>query len=167
MYLTGYHGTTLVNANKIVSEHKFHTSSSDYEWLADGIYFYCNIEDALNWRKNEVVIHSLIKVKDAEFLDMDSEQGRKLFFKVYNKIASSQEINEDKERFSVQQNQCAIMRSIWNLLPNVKVIAASFPSIPSRMPVIFDARPKRREFCVRENSYIKYVHIIKRGEIND
>ena len=167
MYLTGYHGTTLAHANKILTEHKFYTSRSDHEWLADGIYFYYNIEDALNWRDNEVIIHSLIKIKDTEFFDMYSDRGKELFFKVYNKIASMQEENGNKKNYSAHQNQCAIMRAIWNLLPNAKVIAASLPPIPSRIPVIFDARPKRREFCVRSNDYIKYMHLIKRGEIND
>lgn len=46
MFLTGYHGTTLDDANNIIKDGSFKISNSDTEWLGEGIYYYFNISDA-------------------------------------------------------------------------------------------------------------------------
>lgn len=168
MYLTGYHGTTLVNANKIIAEHKFYTSRSDHEWLANGIYFYFNIEDALKWRNSEAILHTIIKIEDDEFLDIDSREGSSMFNDIVKEIASTIPDGTINTHFySAQKNQCAVMNTMWDSCPEIKIIAASFPSEKTMLRTIFDARPKRREFCLRENKYIKYISLIKRGELSD
>jgi hypothetical protein len=168
MFLTGYHGTTLANANKIISEHKFYPSTSDHEWLANGIYFYFNVEDALKWRGSEAILHTIIKIDDSEFLDIDSREGISMFYNVAMQVASTVPTHRMKSDFSsAQKNQCAVMKIIWDVCSEIKVIAASFPSEKTELRTIFDARPKRREFCLRDNTCIKYINLIKRGELND
>lgn len=168
MFLTGYHGTTLANANKIISEHKFYPSTSDREWLANGIYFYFNIEDALKWRNSEAVLHTIIKIDDSEFLDIDSIEGTSMFHNVVRQIVLTIPTQRIKTDFgSAQKNQCAVMKTIWDTSPELKAIAASFPSEKTELRTIFDARPKRKEFCLRDNMCIKYINLIKRGELDD
>ena len=44
-----YHGTTLENANSIVSEKNIKQSIGDRHWLGDGVYFYEEFLYAVRW----------------------------------------------------------------------------------------------------------------------
>ena len=89
MFLTGYHGTTLDNANKIINEGSFLLSNSDKDWLGSGIYFYFNINDALAWRNTEAIFHSVISVEPDEFLDIDTKTGADIFNNMIEYIIES------------------------------------------------------------------------------
>lgn len=112
MFMIGYHGTTLKYANSIIEEGKFHISSSDTEWLGDGIYYYFDINDAYEWRDNtEAILHSVIKIEDSEYLDIDSKCG----IEIYNEMIRCISEIHGKKIFSSarpQQNQCAVMKMI-------------------------------------------------------
>jgi hypothetical protein len=40
MLVTGYHGTSLEAAEKIIREGRFTSSANEYDWLGDGAYFF-------------------------------------------------------------------------------------------------------------------------------
>lgn len=166
MFLTGYHGTTLDNANKIINEESFLLSNSDKDWLGSGIYFYFNINDALAWRNSEAILHSVIGVEPDEFLDIDTKTGSDIFNNMIEYIIESVGIPSNA-KVSVQENQCSLMRMIWDTYPDVKVIAASFPKQPTKLKTMLDRRPRRKEFCVRNNKCIKYTHLIRKDDLDD
>ena len=88
MYFTGYHGTSKESADAIIKDKKFRISNGEEQWLGDGIYFYPDFGDALNWKYNdndadvEAVIHAIIRIDDDEYLDLDNEEAKKLFLTI-------------------------------------------------------------------------------------
>ena len=166
MFLTGYHGTTSESANNIIKEGKFDISRSDTEWLGEGIYYYFDIDDAYKWRNTEAILHSVIKIEDSEYLDIDSKLGADIYNEMLECIS---EIHGQKISPSarVQQNQCAVMKMIWNEYPKVKVISASFPTYQTVFKTLLDRRPTRKEFCVRNNECIKCTQLIRKGDLDD
>lgn len=171
MILTGYHGTDLTSAESIIKSRQYYLSTNDDNWLGDGIYFYFNFEDALNWRKGKTVLHSLIKVNTDEYLDMDSDEGRALcydiqcfLYKEHGKTVAPIGATSDDMR---QKNECAVMRMIWKTNPQINVLSAAFPTEKTKFPIMLDSRPKRREFCVRNNEPIIHTYMIKEGDINE
>ena len=166
MLITGYHGTSLNNAHNILNEGKFKISNTDTEWLGSGIYFYYDINDAYGWRNTEAILHSVIKIENDEFLDIDSTQGGELFYRMVEYMANleNKSINVP---VNVQKNQCALMKMLWDTYPKIKVMAASFPKEPTKFKVLLDRRPLRKEFCVRNNPYIKYTQLIRKGDLDD
>lgn len=67
----------------------------------------------------------------------------------------------DTDMNSAQQNQCSTMNYIWKMVPNMQAVFASFPTEPSIYPVMLQYRTLRREFCVRDNSVIKDIELLK------
>lgn len=164
MFISGYHGTTLEAAESIISSNEFRISKKDIEWLGDGIYFYCEIDDAIKWNNAQAVIHTIISVESDNFLDLDSDEGKKIFKKVKEHLVEqySLKISETKNK---QKNQCAILRTIWNTNKNISVIAGSFREEKDILPTLTDEGRKRREFCVKNNSFVKYMHCIKKERL--
>lgn len=161
MLITGYHGTTLDCGNNIIKEGQYHLSSSKTEWLGKGVYFYVNFSDAFEWKPKsgdeKVVLHSVIRVKDDEFLDLDSDEGAVVWNRILDYICVSENIVLDGTH---EENQCAVCKMIWDSNPQIKVIAASFATALSKAKVLIDRRKRRREFCVRDNESIRCTQII-------
>lgn len=166
MFLTGYHGTSADNATKIL-DGEFNISSTDVNWLGDGIYFYPEFSDAYEWGPQmgrpepEAIIHVIVKVDDNCFLNMDSREGEEIISGIVNIISKT-----SSKTISAQKNQCAIMRLIWDMCPEVQVIMAKFPKNPKPFPMVMDLRRYRKEFCLRSNELIRHKGIIERGEVS-
>lgn len=168
MILTGYHGTTMANAKKIITE-GFRISSEEKNWLGDGIYFYPNFVDAYEWGpqvgrpESEAIFHVIVKIDDTQFLDINTPEGEKIVSGVINiiKLTTKKELKKE----DAQRNQCAIMRLIWKLCPDIEVIIAKFPKYSKDVPMIMDLRPYRTEFCLRSNIYICHQDLIERSDI--
>ena len=158
MYFTGYHGTSRANGNNIIKTKCFDVSNSDTEWLGSGIYFYCEYSDALACSGDRTVLHTIIYVDDNEYIDLDSENGKKIFNAVETKI-------DTRFKYLVsgnaQENQCVIANMIWQEFEYIKLLIASFAIKPSKIKTLIDGRKKRREFCIRDNSAIKSIQIIE------
>lgn len=167
MYLTGYHGTTLESANNIIEEGKFNISDSNTEWLGKGIYFYFDITDAYNWRDTEAILHSVIKINDNEYLDIDTDDGATIYNEIIDYISTIQGKEIDTSTKNSQKNQCAVMKMMWDLNPNIKAISASFATTPTKVRTLLDKRPRRKEFCVRDNDVIKCTQLIRKGDLDD
>ena len=161
MLITGYHGTKRHLANKIIQEGKYHISKGDKEWLGNGIYFYERFSDAYAWRRGaeeeNAVLHSVIEVDDSAYIDIDTEEGKNLWLAILEGIVRNRHIELTG---TAEENQCAVCRIIWDIVPEVKVLAASFAAEPSVARLLIDKRPRRREFCVRDNGPIKCTQII-------
>ncbi len=161
MLITGYHGTTSTHANNILKEGEYHLSNGDREWLGPGIYFYDEFSDAFNWShqldEEKVVLHSVIELSDEEYIDIDSDEGEKIWTEILDFICDSQNVKLDR---TFEENQCAVCKMIWDSNPQIKVLAASFATSRSKAKVLIDKRKRRREFCVRNNEPIKCTQII-------
>ena len=165
MLITGYHGTTEESANDILSSREYLISNGEEEWLGNGIYFYPNINDAYNWRNCEIILHTVIRVNDDELLDIDTIEGIIVYNAVVNYLSSL--IISDAVISSPQKNQCAVMNLIWDTYDKVKVISASFATKKTELKTLIDTRPKRKEFCVRNNDSIVLIQEIKKGDLYD
>lgn len=166
MFLTGYHGTSMKSANKIINEKRFDLSNSGTEWLGPGIYFYFNFSDAYNWRNAEAIMHSVIEVDEDAYLDIDSIEGRKVLRGIVNHIAAKQNKNVVLTD-SYIKNQCAVMKVVWDKCPEIKAMAASFHTERTKIKMLLDVRPERREFCIRDNDCIRHTYLIKRSDVCD
>lgn len=163
MYITGYHGTTKERAKKIVEENKFNISNENDEWLGKGIYFYEKYSDAIRWeskdnRQSDAVLHVIVEIDDDEYIDFDSDKGKELFARMMSIIKQQGVFIESN---SAQQNQCSTMNYLWEKQPKIQAVFASFPTEPSIYPVMLQYRTLRREFCVRDNSVIKDIVLLK------
>lgn len=161
MLITGYHGTTETSAHNILAEGEYRVSCTDKEWLGDGIYFYERFADAYNWRSasggETVVLHSVVQIDENEHLDIDSPEGERAWMGILDYIC---EVECIKLTGTVQENQCAACRMLWDSNPDIMVLVGSFATTPSKVKVLIDKRPRRREFCVRNNEPIKCTQII-------
>lgn len=162
MFITGYHGTTMDSAKKIIKDNAFLISNKNDEWLGEGIYFYEKYSDAIKWElkdkhKSEAVLHVIVEINNDEYIDFDSDEGKKLFEGMMRIIKEENIVIDDK---SSQKNQCSTMNYIWQNNPNIKVIFASFPTEKSIYKVMLPYRTLRREFCVRSNDVIKDITLL-------
>ena len=163
MLLTCYHGTTLESAAKITETGKFNLSSGDKEWLGTGIYFFFDIDDALNWRNAEAVIHAIIEVDSGAYLDLASERGKKLCKNVMDYLTSIEsKIVTSKDE---EANQCSVANLIWASCPEILALTCAFPTQQKSIPTIMEYRHMRREICLRDNSPIRVLNLIRRGDI--
>lgn len=167
MFITGYHGTNLENARRIINEKQFIISNSDKDWLASGIYFYHNFSDAYEWRNSQAILHCVIKIDESEFLDIDSPEGRILFHNMAMYLAKFQNKKHNTELKYAQSNQYSLMKMLWDSYPKIKVISASFPASQTVFRTLLDMRITRKEFCVRDNNYIKYINLIGKDDLGD
>lgn len=111
-------------------------------------------------------MHSVIKIKDSEYLDIDSDVGAEIYNQMINYISRMQH-KDISLSTSVQKNQCAVIKMLWKTNPNIKAISASFPTYGTKVKTLLDRRPTRKEFCVRNNDCIKCTHLIRKGDLDD
>lgn len=164
LFITGYHGTSNSNAEKIVRNQEFYPSRKDCEWLGEGIYFYFSFTDAYYWRESQSVLHSVIKINNTEYLDLDSEKGHMLYLSILQLLISKYGVAPSKD---AEKNQCAVMKLLWQQYPRLKVVSASFPTEMSIIKTMLDCRKRRKEFCVRNNSHIKHTYLIRKDDVYD
>ena len=158
MYLTGYHGTSKEYAENILNNQRFLPSIGEKQWLGQGIYFYPDFQDALDWAKkyhfnNEAVIHALIYVDDDEIIDFDTSNGKKLFHDIV--WLMGKQLNLSKTQ--IQKNQCIVCNAIWATNKKIKVLKAHFGKEQTLFRTLIDYRKQRLEFCVRDNSVIQGI----------
>lgn len=165
MFLTGYHGTTLDHARSIL-KNGFIESNGKREWLGKGIYFYFDIKDAIAWKNASAILHSVIRIDDKEYLDIDTEEGADIFNEAAECISLFQP-KQVRSPANAQKNQCAIMNILWDSYPKLKVMSAALPPYSKKVETVIDSRPKRREFCVRSNEFIKFTYLIERSDLYD
>lgn len=76
--ISGYHGTTRVNADNIIAEQHFNESNRDNEWLGSGVYFFAYKWHAEWWTthkrysgKPTAVLVADLRYTDDQLLDLD------------------------------------------------------------------------------------------------
>ena len=169
MSITGYHGTSVAMGEQILKEKLFQLSRKNTDWLGTGIYFHFEYPDAKNWamgrhKRNWAVLQVLVDVdmrSDDEYIDFDFGTGKEIYRKTIDEL---QKIRPDWITESAQENQCLVANFIWKEFPEVKCLAAAFPTIRTRVRLVKDPRRMRREFCVRDNGCIKNVQLLERGD---
>lgn len=104
--MTGYHGTTVENSTKILSEGFKVLKNNKNLWLGFGVYFFLEEIYAFKWildlykNKNEttgfenlnkemVILKVNIDLKEDRLLDLATYEGKLLFDKTYNILKRS------------------------------------------------------------------------------
>ncbi len=155
-------------AQDILSTKTFKISDSDREWLGNGIYFYLKREDAQNWicqrkYKHGAILKATVEVKDNEYLDFDTDEGKIIFTSAANYIinfAKSKGMRLPNDLGDVQERTCTVMRIVWENVKDLKLILASFPSEQREVQFLIDPRKYRKEFCVKDNGFISDIMLI-------
>lgn len=82
-----YHGTTLKNANSIVSEKNIKQSIGDRHWLGDGVYFYEELLYAVRWIRCKEKSDELFKKYAIISAELNINEERVFsFFKYEHKL---------------------------------------------------------------------------------
>ena len=161
---SGFHGTNISSASEIMSSRKFILSNSKNDWLGPGIYFYYTFNDAWNWRDSDAVVLAILRVDEKNILDLDTDEGKEALSEAENHLCKKLNITLDKD---AEQNQCSIAKVIWDSKPQLELMTASFAVTKRAHKTLIDTRKRRKEFCIRNNTPIKYLHMIKKGDVNE
>jgi len=189
--IKGYHGTDLNNRQGIVDNN--YNESKSNEWLGDGVYFFIEkvqnepVKDAENWAITEawdntkrkykyneyVVLESEIKINPDKLLDLDTEDGIKIFNEVRSTIEKSI-VNENKKiKSSVKRTQ------IDNIIFTFLKKKSSIEFVKSKMYIKFENTRKYLiesripNVCIlsvsnpKKNIQKKTINEVKKGVIND
>ncbi|MCL1886214.1 MAG: hypothetical protein FWF98_05635 [Dehalococcoidia bacterium] len=162
--ICGYHGTDKEYGDAIFQTKIFLPSQSDAEWLGKGVYFYIKSDDAAEWCKkrnydNPMILRACVIVKEDEYLDYDTEDGKGLIRSAMEVITHASKYTKFGENNAAAKNQHAIAMVLWAEFPELKVLLGTFPTQAHPFPVIKDVRPLRPEFCVRDSSYLREIEI--------
>lgn len=121
-----YHATEKDNISKIVKASDFIASSSDHEWLANGVYFWDNIINAEWWsetkgfKDNRAFYKCIVKCEGSKYLDLDVLENTvayndfvKNFYLNYSK---NKEENDKKTKGVNLKNKIKARKFFINLL---------------------------------------------------
>ncbi len=107
-----YHGTSLENANKICkssNEINFKISCGKTEWLGNGVYFFDNKQNAIDWSKKvrqfeEIgIVSAMIKADEEKVFDLvGNPKHLKLFDKMCAIVANKYSPNTLKYKSEIQ-----------------------------------------------------------------
>lgn len=89
-----YHGTTVDKGQSILVQQKFLPSSGNRHWLGDGIYFFEQEKDAVQWVEKYgeyVVLETNLSVPPERFFDLLNENQREAFEYVMETILDNAE----------------------------------------------------------------------------
>ena len=162
MIIVGFHATSKKNAKSIL-KNGFKLSSNSNDWLGKGIYFYPNIQDAIEWKNSDCYICSFIKLKPYQILNLNKDKGKKIYNKAYETICNR--IDRINKKLSPQEYQCSIVNLIWKSNKKIKLIICSFPKNKRKLQTMFDTRERRTEFCIRNDDIIIKNIIINKEEL--
>ena len=167
MSLKGYHGTSRENAESILRQQAYHISKGPKHWLGDGIYFYFNPQDAQKWceKIDGEVLCSTVECNRDECLHLNTEEGRKFLRDGLKLIENIFQIKLSTQAKDTQQNQCALINTLWKCYPKLMVVIGQFPTVPRKKgapPLLSETRTLRWEFCVRNNERISQTYLLKR-----
>ena len=146
-----YHGTSLENANKICkssNEINFKISCGKTEWLGNGVYFFDNKQNAIDWSKKvrqfeEIgIVSAMIKADEEKVFDLvGNPKQLKLFDKMcaivankYNKI-QNEEIDKSFMSTTIellkQQENFDVIRAFFEIkntnFENINKAKQKFP----------------------------------------
>lgn len=164
----GYHGTTRVNADKIISEQHFNESSRDSDWLGMGVYFF-----AYKWHADWWITHPrysgeemAVLVADLQYtneqhLDLDDPATLMAVNRIVAKaIEKAKEAGENigNVDFSGKKNDkrwcfaCNLMRKIN---PQLGIITYTFH--PGCRPGVSGYSQNQKQICVSDHSIIRDI----------
>ena len=164
--LTGYHGTTLLRAEKILDGHSFIKSKKKTEWLGAGIYFFPDIANAIWWAHNAskrcndkpAVLSVQLRYFDFQMLDLDKPEDLcKLSHCVQDflkALAKEGEIVPDFSASEIPKLWCFSCNIYKKKNPQIKLIAYTFET-PQETYTGF--KYKQRQFCSTDNTIISRI----------
>lgn len=133
--LSGYHGTTQENANKILEQQYFKESTKENEWLGKGVYFFAFKDSAKWWiqadrykNQDTAILKAVLKYENEQFLELDDPAQLKKINEYMKYIASQNKVVRDL--YLEQQDKAKVWCFVCNLIkriePNIGMIAYTF-----------------------------------------
>lgn len=170
--ITGYHGTDIKNAESICKKN-FRINKDKYNklYLGAGIYFFDNIDNALDWNikkfkkdfrykpewkeliKSYTIIKGIISVKEKDILDLDKKENLYKLELLVTKI--NKKLESSPEYCRAQNKTAAIINTLYEIKEiNKKLIVKTFfEKIETKKFNELKNYP-RRMFCVKDVSII-------------
>ncbi len=176
---TGYHGTTADRATSIEKMNEFNFSTKPKEWLGKGVYFFSEVEHAVDWAKTEVnkptnsnkpycrpatVLIVKISSEESKYIDFDdTSQMRRLECFINVIIGEMKKSGSAFPDFKDTHEQRCYYCNLYKEAVSAKVLSYSFPKIRNNI-LGFQVEEKQKQYCVSDHSCIK---IIERKEYED
>lgn len=165
--LTGYHGTSKINAETIKEANAFKKSIKNNEWLGHGVYFYELVEKADWWAKsrfknNSCVLKTVIDVEDEHYCNLDIPEKEDELVEFINELENNCEFNyvfhgnDDKRR-------CDLF-NLYSKYKEIHVLGATLESTnPKGKDVLLSFKYIRTEkqYCVYNKKCIKDTEILR------
>ena len=158
--LQGFHGTTRESGEEIVRTQTFKPSEKITDWLGTGIYFYFEKIHADDWctkrdYKDSMVLSACVCAEENEILDLRTDDGKATFLEIQDMLGQYGKLEQTWQ--AAERNQCMVANAIWKACEYLKILAGDFAPKKTEFPTLTDARPRRPEFCVRSNDYIREI----------
>lgn len=156
---TGYHKSSIDNAQNSVRWQSFHISSKEDLWLGEGVYFWQRYYDAVWWKGNytnpAIVSTDIICPRDL-FLDLDNPEEKKAFEEYFEQVFL--ELKDAKLSVGVEWDSIvgAFSCNHFKKEYGIRLIRYSFPQ-----------RSKRPQLCSTGTeilSNIRLVSVFVNGE---
>ncbi|MDI6634814.1 MULTISPECIES: hypothetical protein [Pantoea] len=173
-----YHGTTKDAALSIISD-GFRLSSSNEDWLGNGVYFFINgisnpLEKAKEWARNSnvddelCVIKAKVKLDESQLLDLRSTDGLKEYNEQKDHIIKEHYFDllvrrdlKIKKRKDIRLDDCIIMRMLMNRMNYRCVIHNVYIKDKLQRELALESSyPNSTVLCVNELSLIESCDVI-------
>lgn len=170
-----FHGTEEQNLENI-EKNGFIYKQRDNHWLGQGIYFFEDKKQAINWktRNSKVVLEVTIELPFSEILDLDSIDGIEFFMNEVKEILQTSEIKIEIKEDELNVNRCFFLDIIKNKNKNINMIKYTFqisdPMYDKRnlkelqAIVPFGLVHNQLQYCLHKNEYIIEKKVIYREQ---
>lgn len=147
MNCVGYHGTTAEKAESIFKT-SFRLSKKSTEWLGFGVYFFANVQWAIEWvrcKENPKVIQAKLFCKDTEYFDLDDLKNMKHIENEMQSVFIKKRSYTAK--FNSAEKRC-FSCNYFGEKYNIKIFSYTFCGF-SYNSVGFPENHKQKQYCVR------------------
>lgn len=163
----GYHGTTLSNAENILSENRFVPSNKKNEWLGTGVYFFAYLGHAKWWieasrykEKETCILKAGLEYSDEQLLDLDDPEVLSEVEEVIKTaIGITNKRGAYKGAVDVDGNQHMKWNFVCNLYRQINTdIGITMYTFPTKKMFDFIGyKQTQRQICVSDPSIIKSI----------
>ncbi len=167
--MTGYHGTTYENAEKILSDQHFIESHRDNEWLGSGAYFFAYKAHADWWRthsrykgRRTEILSADLEYTEIQLLDLDDpEQMQQMerIVKEFSQLDGDTHVRAANLSMEERSHQlCWACNLMKELVPEIGIVIYTFyPFQRRKISKYTSLEGNQRQICVSNQSIIKSI----------
>lgn len=165
----GYHGTIQENANKILSEKRFHESNRENDWLGRGVYFFAYLYHAKWWithsrfqGKETSILQAALEYDKEQLLDLDDPENiavmEELVKNAVEKGANtSNSVSADVLSVEKSKRWCFACNLYKHLFPEVGIIKYTFSPNKNRTKQYSGFGENQQQMCVSRPEIIRSI----------